>query len=195
MTDLPPPPGSPPPPPPPGGGGFPPPPPPGGQPPPPGGWAQPAGGAAVESANFGQRLVALILDGLILGLPLGIIFQIVLSQVPTEFVVCSEGICEQPTSGGWAILVIVWLAQLAVSLWYWAELEGRRGQTLGKKVMSIKTVDAVSLQPIGAGRAVGRYFSRILSTIPCLLGYLWMLWDDKNQTWHDKIVTSVVVKA
>ena len=63
-----------------------------------------------------ERLVALLLAGMILGLPLGIIFQIVLSQVPTEFVVCSEGICEQPTSGGWAILAIVWQDQLAVSL-------------------------------------------------------------------------------
>jgi uncharacterized RDD family membrane protein YckC len=27
----------------------------------------------------------------------------------------------------------------------------------------------------------------------CFLGYLWMLWDDKNQTWHDKVVNSVVI--
>ncbi len=27
------------------------------------------------------------------------------------------------------------------------------------------------------------------------LGYLWMLWDDDKQTWHDKMVRSIVVKA
>ena len=27
------------------------------------------------------------------------------------------------------------------------------------------------------------------------LGYLWMLWDDKKQTWHDKVVGSSVVRA
>jgi uncharacterized RDD family membrane protein YckC len=27
------------------------------------------------------------------------------------------------------------------------------------------------------------------------LGYFWMLWDDNDQTWHDKIVKSIVVKA
>ncbi|MFM8387932.1 MAG: RDD family protein, partial [Actinomycetota bacterium] len=25
-----------------------------------------------------------------------------------------------------------------------------------------------------------------------LLGYLWMLWDSEKQTWHDKMVSSVV---
>jgi len=27
------------------------------------------------------------------------------------------------------------------------------------------------------------------------LGYFWMLWDDDNQTWHDKVVRSRVVRA
>jgi len=27
------------------------------------------------------------------------------------------------------------------------------------------------------------------------LGYLWMLWDDKQQTWHDKVVGSIVVRT
>ena len=36
-------------------------------------------------------------------------------------------------------------------------------------------------------------FGRILSTIPLLLGYFWMLWDSEKQTWHDKLAGSVVV--
>jgi uncharacterized RDD family membrane protein YckC len=27
------------------------------------------------------------------------------------------------------------------------------------------------------------------------LGYLWMLWDSEKQTWHDKMVSSVVIRA
>ncbi len=44
-----------------------------------------------------------------------------------------------------------------------------------------------------SGRAGLRYVGRIASTIPCLLGYFWMLWDSEKQTWHDKIATTVVV--
>ena len=55
--------------------------------------------------------------------------------------------------------------------------------------------DAATAQPIGAGRAIGRYFAMFLSAILCYLGYLWMLWDPQKQTWHDKIASSVVVKS
>ena len=47
--------------------------------------------------------------------------------------------------------------------------------------------------PIGYTRGFLRYIGRILSTIPFLLGYFWMLWDPQKQTWHDKIANSVVV--
>ena len=42
---------------------------------------------------------------------------------------------------------------------------------------------------------IGRYFARWLSAIPLLLGYFWMLWDPKKQTWHDKLVSTIVVKG
>ena len=38
-------------------------------------------------------------------------------------------------------------------------------------------------------------FARYLSAQVLFLGYWWMLWDDNRQTWHDKIVSSIVVKA
>jgi uncharacterized RDD family membrane protein YckC len=28
-----------------------------------------------------------------------------------------------------------------------------------------------------------------------VLGYLWMLWDKEKQTWHDKIIGSIVVRV
>ena len=50
--------------------------------------------------------------------------------------------------------------------------------------------------PSAAGAAVGRYlFAAFISGNFLLLGYLWSLWDDRKQTWHDKVVSSVVVKA
>lgn len=41
------------------------------------------------------------------------------------------------------------------------------------------------------------FLRAILSSIlgqACFLNYLWPLWDKKHQTWHDMIVSSVVVK-
>ena len=82
---------------------------------------------------------------------------------------------------------------LAAGVLYYGLMEGRTGQTVGKRALSVKVVDARTGTPIGVGRAIGRHFAKILSAIPCFLGYLWMLWDPQKQTWHDKMVGSYVV--
>ena len=43
------------------------------------------------------------------------------------------------------------------------------------------------------GTPGGPTIGRIIASIPCYLGYLWMLWDKESQTWHDKIANDVVV--
>ncbi len=86
------------------------------------------------------------------------------------------------------------LLSLALGVAYYGWLEGSpSGQTIGKRMLGIRVYDLRQGGPIGTGRAIGRYFAKILSAIPCLLGYFWMLWDKERQTWHDKIVGSIVV--
>jgi len=86
------------------------------------------------------------------------------------------------------------LIGLVIGIGYYGYLEGSSsGQTIGKKAVGIRVIDFNSGGPIGFGRAVIRYFSRILSAIPCLLGFFWMLWDKERQCWHDKLATDVVV--
>jgi uncharacterized RDD family membrane protein YckC len=81
-----------------------------------------------------------------------------------------------------------------IGLGYAIFLEGSpSGQTVGKRVMGIRVIDFQAGGPIGYGRALLRYLGRIVSTVACLLGYFWMLWDREKQTWHDKIANSVVV--
>jgi hypothetical protein len=48
---------------------------------------------------------------------------------------------------------------------------------------------------IGGGMGIGRHLLHILDALPCYLGFLWPLWDGKRQTFADKIVKSVVVRA
>ena len=33
----------------------------------------------------------------------------------------------------------------------------------------------------------------ILSSFFCSLGFLWAAWDAEKQTWHDKMVSSIVI--
>ncbi len=119
-------------------------------------------------ASFGLRFVATLIDGAILfalSLVLGLILK----------------------TAGQGLSTLLGLA-------YIVYLEGSpSGQTIGKRAMNIRIVDADNGGPIGYGRAVVRYLSHILSAIPCLLGFFWMLWDKDKQTWHDKLSSSIVV--
>ncbi|MEU4670948.1 RDD family protein [Amycolatopsis sp. NPDC023774] len=72
---------------------------------------------------------------------------------------------------------------------------GNTGQSLGKRVVGIKLVSEATGQPIGAGMAFLRDLAHVLDGFLCSLGYLWPLWDDKSQTFSDKIVGTIVVPA
>ena len=119
-------------------------------------------------AGFWRRFAAALIDGIIVGVVSGVL-EAALHSV------------------GYVLGVVLGVA-------YYGWLEGSAsGQTVGKRGMGIRVYDLRSGGPIGPGRAIGRYFARILSAIPLLLGYFWMLWDAEKQTWHDKLVGSVVV--
>ncbi len=120
-------------------------------------------------ASFGIRFVALLIDTILLGI-IGYVIALILGQAL-----------------GTAV-------QILLGLGYYAYLEGSpSGQTIGKRAMNIRVIDFNTGGPIGPTRALIRYLARILSSIPCLLGYFWMLWDAEKQTWHDKIAQTVVV--
>ncbi|MEV7550208.1 RDD family protein [Amycolatopsis sp. NPDC089917] len=70
---------------------------------------------------------------------------------------------------------------------------GTTGQSLGKKVMKIKLVRESDGQPIGPLMAFVRDLCHNLDGWVCGLGYLWPLWDQKKQTFADKILSTVVV--
>jgi uncharacterized RDD family membrane protein YckC len=93
-------------------------------------------------------------------------------------------------------LVMRFALHLLVSAAYYVTLEGgRRGQTLGKRLLGIRVVDVDDAGPIGRARALLRHVGRYVSGLACGIGYLWMLWDDREQTWHDKMARAVVVRA
>lgn len=161
----------------------------------------------MPKAGFWARFAAMLIDGLVLGV-LWFLGSLVVIAGPKDTEPCSvdssgdvvfdggtRTLCEVPSGGAWALAAVLWLAALAATLAYYGILEGKKGQTLGKQALAIRTVDQYSGQPIGPGRAIGRYFAKILSGMVCYLGYLWMLWDPQRQTWHDKIVSSVVVRS
>ena len=72
------------------------------------------------------------------------------------------------------------------------------GQTIGMKMMHIRCVDASSgRHPIGLGRSLVRCLASVamgIGGIPSIIDFFWPIWDSRNQTLHDKLVSTVVVR-
>lgn len=185
-----------------------PPPPPAAQPPPPppdGGQAGYAYSQQYQAAPSGpvddlgrplaawwKRLLAIILDIVIVAVPIGIITAIFgLSAIEVD------SVTDDVTIDGGA-LGLSTLLGLVVTLLYFGILDGgASGKTVGKMALNIQVRDATSPGPIGVGRAiVRRLVYQVLwyvFFIPGLLNALSPLWDRKRQAWHDKVANSVVI--
>jgi uncharacterized RDD family membrane protein YckC len=136
--------------------------------PPPAAPYTPPQGPSGPRADFGRRLLAFLIDTVLIVIVAGIAFAI------------SDAL-------GYVVYIVL-------ALGYYGYFEGSpSGQTIGKKALGIRVIDFNTGGPIGYGRGFLRWIGKIVSGIPCYLGYLWMLWDREKQTWHDKIATSVVV--
>ncbi len=67
------------------------------------------------------------------------------------------------------------------------------GYTVGKKIMGLRVVSA-SGGEVDMVKAFIRSIGKILSGIVLYLGFFWMIWDEKSQTWHDKLAETYVVQ-
>jgi len=73
-----------------------------------------------------------------------------------------------------------------------------RGQTVGMMATGIRAVDQRTGGALGFWKAALRglveYVLFLVFFFPWVLDMLWPLWDQKNQTLHDKVVSSVVLR-
>ena len=166
------------------------------------------GGELPYIQNFagpGQRFGAWFIDGLVMAL-----IAIPFEAVAVFSLVKGTKDCNTSTSGGtttlscdagqahggWIALAVVMFigAVLFGALFYCRKVS--KGQSWGQKVMGTRIIDMNSGASISTGRAFGRLlFRTFISPVLCWLGFLWMLWDPRKQTWHDKVVSTIVVKA
>jgi uncharacterized RDD family membrane protein YckC len=122
-----------------------------------------------EAAGFWRRVGAALIDGILVGI-VEVILRLVL--------------------GGAGIALT-----FVFSFGYYTYFHGRTGQTPGDAALGIRVVDIDNGEIIGYGRAFGRCLVSIVSGLVIAIGYLWMLWDPRKQTWHDKAVSSLPIRV
>ena len=157
----------------------------GSAPPPPPQWdAHPAGQQAVGYGGFWIRVVAYIIDAIVLGVASSILFAVLgVSMIPDDLKEFNPVlVCANIGS-----IVIVWL--------YFALMESSaRGATVGKMAMGLRVVTGDGRQ-LSFLNATGRYFAKFLSAMFMGIGFLMVGFTERKRGLHDMIANTLVVKV
>lgn len=132
-------------------------------------------GAQPPYANWGWRFLGTLVDGLVFLVP---------------YVLVLIGSAQKLA----ALSILGGLVLLGLAIWQLI-MEGRTGQTIGKKAVGIRLVKEATGQPLGVGMAFVRRIAHFLDSVACYLGWLWPLWDAKRQTFADKVCSSIVIRS
>jgi len=126
-------------------------------------------------AGFWIRFVAVLIDGILLGLINWVI-----------------GLLLQNTLGD-AAANIALVISIGISIGYYVVYQEKQGQTIGKKAMKIKVVTYDGKTPTMFTFFLREIIGKFISAVILLIGYFMVIWDPKKQALHDKIANTYVV--
>lgn len=147
-------------------------------------------GGAMEFASFGTRFAAYFVDGIITGV-VGMICGAVLGGLFG----LAGGLSGNHQLAGMIVLQILSVGvSIGVRAAYFIYFIGKDGQTPGKKLCKIKVVSADG-SPVSYGKATGRFFGYMLSSLILCIGFLMAAWDEEKRALHDRLCNTRVIKA
>ena len=137
----------------------------------------------MEYVGVGRRLVATIVDGIIIGILFGVISGIFLVQ-------------QDAMSDSFELLGTSNIAAIVVFIVYYAALEATTGATIGKRLLSLRVV-MVDGAPVDWASSIIRNVLRIVDILPgfYLLGAIFVWSTEKNQRIGDLGANTVVIRG
>jgi len=144
--------------------------------------AQPVGTVPVAYGGFWIRLVAYIIDAILISLVLGVVTSI----FGLRYMNMDDMSQIDPTLN---------LLSLAVALLYFALMESsERGATVGKMAMGLRVVTSDGKR-LSFMNATGRYFAKILSALIFCIGFIMIGFTERKRGLHDMIASTLVIKT
>lgn len=147
-------------------------------------------GGPMEFASFWTRFAAYFVDGIITGI-LGAIVGALVGMV----VGAAGGMSEDHKSTG---IILIQLMSMGLGFGiraaYFIYFIGKSGQTPGKKLCKIRVVSADG-SPVTYGKATGRFFGYLLSSLILGFGFFMAAWDEEKRALHDRLCNTRVIKT
>ena len=148
-------------------------------------WKSPVGAMKNdEPAGFGVRLVAAVVDGLILGIPLFL----------TTLVWGTFALSATDTGVPAFSLPLLAIAFPMLCLTYFVLFWGYRGATPGKSLLAIVVESEEGESPIGCQRAALRALGYVASLLIMGLGFVLIAFSDDKRGLHDRIAGTRVMR-
>jgi len=137
--------------------------------------AAPAAAVTGAKAGFWIRVLAFIIDSIIIAVVNEIIAAILNSSTTGR-------------SGIQTLLGIIYFT------YFWSASSPWPGQTIGDKVLNLRVIrtDGSDLSIV---QALIRYVGLFISFIVIFIGVIWVAFDPNKQGWHDKIAGTYVIKV
>lgn len=152
-------------------------------------------------AGFGQRLVAFIIDVIIIGVAQSFIIVPLLAAVGLGFASNAENMDftnPEETAGLIAgIMALIggyWILATCIQILYFTFMESSKNQaTVGKMAMGIIVTD-LNGGKLDFSKALVRNLCKIISNFTMLIGYIMAAFTEKKQALHDMLASTLVVK-
>ena len=138
----------------------------------------------LEYASFGARLLAVIIDI--------IIVNTASSMIQAPFLAMMLGNLNSTTMIVGFVGPILLVGGLAVFYTVWLESSAWQA-TLGKKILGLRVVD-LDGRRITFWKSASRNFNKSISSLILGIGYLMPLWTAKRQALHDRMSRCLVIK-
>jgi uncharacterized RDD family membrane protein YckC len=141
----------------------------------------------VRFASHGARLVAYVVDAILVGVLVTIVAVLLSFGVAALAVAGADGLA---VLGGLLVVVAIFAVSLGYFPWFWV----KGGATPGMRIFNLRVVRDRDGGPIGWGEAFLRLVGFWVSSVVFYLGFAWILIDKRRRGWHDLIAGTVMVQ-
>lgn len=144
-----------------------------------------------EYAGFWLRFAAYLVDTVIIFL--------IFIPLTLALAVASASVTDGDDNGAMALFQLanmgLNLVSIVVTWLYSSLLESSSWQaTIGKKAVGIRVTD-MNGNRISFGKATGRHFGKLLSSLICAIGFIMAAFTEKKQALHDMLAGTLVVRG